>query len=166
MIRIPACFLSRNPKRAIVAGALAAALLCAWLPASSEGPARAAQGENENALAAKMKEMAKPPTEAQLGAPLYPGAFYDARNSAGMSMSGSTTYLFLTADPPAKVADFYAKSTHKQPSEYVKGSYMIALKGKPPFPESGIAIQPNKPGGFDPKYKTIITFMTQSSKDH
>jgi hypothetical protein len=166
MIRLIAPFLKRSSRTIVIAAAVVAAALCAWIPASSGGLGLAAQGENEKAMAAKMKETTKPPTEAQLGAPLYPGAFYDAKNSAGMSMSGNTTYLFMTADPTAKVVDFYAKSTHKQPSEYDKGSFMIALKGKPPFPEKGIAIQPNKPGGFDPKYKTIITFMSQGSKEH
>jgi hypothetical protein len=166
MTRSPGSFLRRSSTTAAAAAAIFAALFCAWIPAVSEGPARAAQGENERALAAKMKEMAKPPTEAQLGAPLYPGAFYDARNSAGMSMGDNNAYMFMTPDPPAKVADFYAKKLHKQASEMVKGSFMIVLKGKPPFPEKGITIEPNKPGQFDPKYKTIVTFMTQASEEH
>ena len=157
-------FLWRSSRTVVVAAAVLAAALCAWGPAPGQESDSAAEREHEKALAAKMKEMAKPPTQAQLGAPLYPGAFYDARSSAGMSMGGSTTYLFMTADAPAKVADFYAKKINKQASELVKGSYMIVLKGKPPFPEKGITIQPNKPGMFDPKYKTVITFMFTNSK--
>ena len=161
MKHAPKLLLMRLPRLVIVA-----AVLCAWAPALCQESDSAADRDHEKALAAKMREMAKLPTEAQLGAPLYPGAFYDVRNSAGMSMSGSTTCLFLTADPPAKVVEFYAGKLKKQPSEYVKGSFMVVLKGKLPMPEKGFTIQPNKPGGFDPKYKTIITFMSQESRDH
>jgi hypothetical protein len=164
MSRLSGWFLGRASGAIVVVVVLIAAVLGAWGPASSQEPDSAAEREHNKALAAKMKEMAKPPTEAQLGAPLYPGAFYDARNSAGMSMGDNTAYIFMSADPPAKVVDFYAQKLRKQASEMVKGSFMIVLKGKPPFPEKGITIEPNKPGQFDPKYKTVVTFVFMNSK--
>ncbi len=141
-----------------------AAVLCAWVPAVGQEPPCAAAATHDPAMAAKLKEMAKPPTEAQLGAPLYPGAHYYVCASAGMSMGGDTAYLFMTSDPASKVADFYTGKLNKKASEMVKGSYMIVLKGKPSMPEKGITIEPNKPGQFDPKYKTVITFMFMNSK--
>lgn len=113
------------------------------------------------AVEEKAKEMANPPGEAQLGAPIYPGAVYDARNSAGMSLSGQTMYLFLTIDPPEKVAEFYGKKLGIQASSYAPGKYMIPLKGNLPLPEKGISIDPNKL--FDQKYKTVITFFSPST---
>jgi hypothetical protein len=159
MIRFFAPYLTRSSRTIATAAALLVVVFCAWIPAAGQEAGSAAGREQNPALAAKMKEMAKPPTEAQLGAPLYPGAFYDARNSAGMSLGADTAYLFMTSDPPAKVADFYAKKLNKKPSELVKGSFMITLQGKPPFPEKGITIEPNKPGMYDRKYKTVVTFM-------
>jgi hypothetical protein len=159
MSRLSGPFLRRGSRAVVAAAVFLAVLFCAWTPAPGQESDAAEEREHEQALAAKMKEMAKPPTEAQLGAPLYPGAFYDARNSAGMSLSGNTAYLFMTADPAAKVTDFYAKKLNQQASELEKGSFMIVLKGKPPFPEKGITIEPNKPGMFEPKYKTVVTFM-------
>jgi hypothetical protein len=159
MKHAPEILLTRLTRLVIVA-----AVLCAWAPALCQESDSAAEREHDNALAAKMKEMAKPPSEAQLGAPIYSGAFYDARNSAGMSMGDNSAYIFMTSDPPAKVADFYAKKLNKKASEMVKGSYMIVLKGKPPFPEKGITIEPNKPGMFNPKYKTVITFMSTKTE--
>ncbi len=53
------------------------------------------------------------PTEAQLGAPIYPGAAYDAENSGGAtSSSGSATAAavsasFTTPDSFAKVVEWY-----------------------------------------------------------
>lgn len=102
------------------------------------------------------------PTEARLGAPLYPGSTYDAQNSQGMSAGGGTTYyIFLTDDPPAKVAAFYEQKLKVKAGKFDE-SYMIPLKGSLPMPDEGIAIQPNTLGGKSAKAKTMITFQKQA----
>lgn len=94
------------------------------------------------------------PTEAQLGVPVYPGARYDGVASAGMTQPDTAYWLFLTRDPPAQVAKFYAEKTGKAAQD-LGGSFIIAVKGKAPFPEHGIIIEPNKM--FPTPDKTVIT---------
>lgn len=100
----------------------------------------------------------KPPTEKELGVPVYPGAKFDAENSAGMSAGNDyAIYIYLSTDPPSKVVSFYEKQLNKKADEAIKGHYMIPLKGKLPLPEEGIAIEPNTM--FGGSAKTVITIQ-------
>jgi hypothetical protein len=108
-------------------------------------------------LERRMGEMAEPPSADLVGAPPYPGAFYDVRNSAGMSLSDTTVYLFLTTDLPAKVAGFYAAKLGKPvPAPDADGRYIFVLKPGMPLPAKSIMVEPNRV--LDPKYKTVISF--------
>jgi hypothetical protein len=108
-------------------------------------------------LERRMGEMAEPPSADLVGAPPYPGAFYDVRNSAGMSLSDTTVYLFLTTDLPAKVAGFYAAKLGKPvPAPDADGRYIFVLKPGLPLPAKSIMVEPNRV--LDPKYKTVISF--------
>jgi hypothetical protein len=115
--------------------------------------------EHEKAFAAAQKEVGtKAPTEKELGVPLYPGARYDARSSAGMSMGDQRGYLFVTDDAPAQVVKFYEAKLGKRAQGDAQSGYMIALEGKGLVPDEGLAVQPNMlPGGG----KTLITVMRQ-----
>jgi hypothetical protein len=100
----------------------------------------------------------KPPTEKDLGAPIYPGAKFDAENSAGMSAGNDyAMYLYLTTDPPAKVVSFYEQKLNIKAASYVAGHYMIPLKGKLPLPDEGISIESNTM--FGGTAKTVITIQ-------
>ena len=98
------------------------------------------------------------PSEAQLGAPVYPGSTYMAEISGGMSMDETYYWVFATSDPPSKVAAFYKAKTGLTPTE-VSGSYVFDLeKGSNPyFPDHGIVIEPNKRLTAGPP-RTAITF--------
>jgi hypothetical protein len=119
--------------------------------------------ENEEKMESQTAELSKslknkPPTEKELGVPAYPGATFDAENSAGMSAGNDyAMYLYLTTDPPSKVVAFYEQQLKKKAAEPVKGHYMIPLKGELPLPEEGISIEPNTMYGG--KAKTVITIQ-------
>ena len=98
------------------------------------------------------------PTEAQLGAPFYPGAVYQPEISGGMSQGESYYWVFVTSDPAPKVAAFYKAKTGVTATE-VEGTYMFTLKkgSNPYFPDHGLVIEPNKQLTAGPP-KTAITF--------
>jgi len=100
------------------------------------------------------------PSEAQLGAPVYPGSIYMAEISGGMSMNETYYWVFATSDPPSKVAAFYKAKTGLTPTE-LSGSFIFDLDGKkgssPYMPDRGIIIEPNKRVTAGPP-KTSITF--------
>jgi hypothetical protein len=98
------------------------------------------------------------PTEAQLGAPVYPGSTYLGEVSGGMSMGETYYWIFVTSDPPSKVAAFYKAKTGLTPTE-LGGSYVFGIKkGSIPYmPEHGITIEPDKQLTAGPP-KTSITF--------
>jgi len=100
------------------------------------------------------------PSEAQLGAPVYPGSTYMAEISGGMSMDETYYWVFATSDPPSKVAAFYKAKTGLTPTE-LSGSFIFDLDGKkgssPYMPDRGIIIEPNKRVAAGPP-KTSITF--------
>jgi len=97
-------------------------------------------------------------TEAQLGAPVYPGAAYQAEISGGMSQGESFYWVFVTADPASKVAAFYRSKTGITPTE-MEGMYMFVLKkgANPYLPDHGLVIEPNKQLTAGPP-RTAITF--------
>ena len=66
------------------------------------------------------------PTEAQLGAPVYPGATYEAQISGGMSQGESYYWVFVTADSASKVAAFYKAKTGVTPTE-MEGMFMFTF---------------------------------------
>jgi hypothetical protein len=94
-----------------------------------------------------------PPTERDVGAPLYPGAQFDAQTSAGMSSGEQHAYVYLTADPLDRVVAFYEAHTGKHAMQADRNSFGISLTGGP-LPD--ITMQSNLapwPG------KTVITIM-------
>jgi hypothetical protein len=108
--------------------------------------ARSAAADQASAdVSSKAQAMAvNPPTAAELGVPLYPGAAFHPDISAGMSMgNGAKAWIFSTEDDPAAVSAFYAKATGKAPSALGKAT-RIVLKGAGPFPQHFIVIEPNK----------------------
>lgn len=108
------------------------------------------------ALARSLKS--KPPGEKDLGVPLYPGAKLDADNSAGMSSGNDyMMYLYLTDDPPSKVAAFYEQKLKINPFSTGKDHYIFALKGEPPIPDEGISVEPNIM--FGGSAKTVISIQ-------
>jgi hypothetical protein len=100
----------------------------------------------------------KPPTEKDLGAPIYPGAKFDAESSAGMSAGNDyAMYIYLTADSPAKVVSFYEQKLKIKAGSTGGDHYMIPLKGELPIPDEGISIEPNTM--FGGSAKTVITIQ-------
>lgn len=94
-----------------------------------------------------------------LGAPVYPGAWFDARNSASMSDGFHTTYLYLSTDPLATVVAFYTAkfgSRVVRTGTIVGNSYTVVLNGRLPAPERAFSLQRNM--RFDKKYQTTIAF--------
>lgn len=110
----------------------------------------------DEAVAAKARQLAKnPPTAQTLGLPIYPGSVFNPELSAGMSLDGDYQYyVYLSNDPPAKVVAFYEQRLGKK-ADSNEGGYLIALKGKLPVPDEGLAIQPNML--FGGTAKTVIT---------
>jgi len=122
----------------------------------------AMQEEAEEEMDKRAEELShslksKPPTEKDLGAPIYPGAQFNADASAGMSLDNDyKMYIYLTTDPPSKVVNFYELKLKKK-AEEMKGHFLIPLKGKMPVPEEGISIEPNTM--FGGNAKTVITIQ-------
>jgi len=100
---------------------------------------------------------AAPPSEADLGVPLYPGARFDNQMSASMSGMGDNAnyYVYTSVDAATQVTSFYESKTGKKGTTNEAGT-LIAVRGEGLFPDLGITIQPN-PGSYPPEVKTIIT---------
>ena len=98
------------------------------------------------------------PTEAQTGAPVYPGAKYDGLISGGMSQDDYFYWVFTTPDSAAKVAAFYKQKTGLVPME-IDGNYQFTIKkgDSQYFPDQGITVEPNKM--FTGVPTTAITFI-------
>jgi hypothetical protein len=105
------------------------------------------------------------PSQAELGVPVYPGATYDGRNSAGMSMSDHYMWIFMSTDPVDKVAAFYKAKTGRVPAN-LEGAFLFTLKrgSSEYFPDHGVMVEPNKM--FAPPAVTAITVikLKESSK--
>ena len=114
----------------------------------------------DEAVAVKTRQLTKnPPTSQTLGIPIYPGSVFNPEISAGMSLDDDYQYyVYLSNDPPAKVVTFYEQRLGKKASSN-EGGYLIALKGKLPVPDEGLAIQPNML--FGGTAKTVITVQKQ-----
>ncbi|NLW45850.1 MAG: hypothetical protein GXY86_00700 [Firmicutes bacterium] len=112
-------------------------------------------------VAAKTRQLTKnPPTPQSLGIPIYPGAVFNPEISAGMSLDDDyQCFVYLSNDPPAKVVAFYEQRLGKK-ADSNEGGYLIALKGKLPVPEEGLAIQPNLL--FGGTAKTVITVQKKT----
>jgi hypothetical protein len=125
---------------------------------SEEAMREESREEMEEETAARTEALkGKPPTEKDLGVPIYPGAAFNAEASAGMSLGDDyAMFVYLSNDQPAKVAVFYEQKLKKK-AEKTGDMYMIPLKGKPPIPEEGIVIQPNTM--FGGGAKTVITIQ-------
>jgi hypothetical protein len=124
-----------------------------WARTWETGEDVEAEPMDEPAPAAPMP----PPTEAQLEAPLYPGARFEGTISAEMSASDEEAwyYVFASADPYEKVAAFYRERTGKQGMEN-EGGLLIVLRGEGLFPDLGVTVQPNV-GTFARPVRTMIT---------
>ena len=149
-------FLTRSPvKRSFLSIALSATLLIVFfLFIASMAEAQVKAKVSTGAGSA--------PTEATLGAPIYPGSTYDAQNSQGMSGGGSYKYyIFISNDSTDKVSAFYEQKLKVKAGKY-DNSYMIPIKGTLPMPDEGISIQPNTLGGKSANAKTMITFQKQA----
>lgn len=110
--------------------------------------------------AKKKQLMSKPPTEQDLGVPIYPGAIFNLDATAGMSIDNDQViYIFMSNDPPAKVVGFYEVKLSKKATATDKDSYLIPLKGQMPIPDEGIAIQSNTM--FGGSAKTVISIAKQ-----
>jgi len=106
----------------------------------------------------------KPPTEKDLGAPIYPGAQFNADASAGMSAGNDyRMYIYLTTEPPSKVVNFYEQKLKRKAAEATKGHFLIPLKGKMPVPNEGISIEPNTM--FGGSAKTVITIQKMTERN-
>ena len=133
----------------------------------TEKSEQAMREETEAQMDQKVEERSKslkskPPTAKDLGAPLYPGATFDAASSAGMSAGNDfAIYIYLTTDPPSKVVAFYEQQLKIKAGEQ-GGRYMIPLKGKLPVPEEGIVIEPNTM--FGGSAKTVISIQKITGK--
>jgi hypothetical protein len=97
------------------------------------------------------------PSAQVLGVPVYPGATYDARNSAGMSQEREKYYIFTTADDLAQVVAFYERATQKRGTAMGEGAVLIAIEGRAPFPRHGVMIERSRPGMYPPAVRTVIT---------
>lgn len=98
------------------------------------------------------------PTPEQLGVPVYPGAAYDAANSAGMSQPTEKYYIFTTSDSLVRVVAFYENATKKRGEPMGDGgAVLIVLEGQAPFPKHGVMIEPNRQGMFPASVRTVIT---------
>ncbi|MDP2883932.1 MAG: hypothetical protein Q8P51_02785 [Ignavibacteria bacterium] len=133
----------------------------------TEKSEQAMREETEAQMDQKVEDLAKslkskPPTAKDLGAPLYPGATFNADATAGMSAGNDYAYyIYLTTDPPSKVAAFYEQQL-KIKAGAQGGRYMIPLKGKLPIPDEGISIEPNTM--FGGSAKTVITIQKMVGK--
>ncbi len=98
---------------------------------------------------------AHPPSTEELGVPLYPGASFDGRNSAGMSSEKEKYFIYTTSDPADKVVAYYERATGKKALRNAGGA-LIAVRGDAPFPQLGVAVQANA-GMYPAPVKTIVT---------
>lgn len=145
MLRSTLCRFSRSLRVALFlsAGALAQATA---QRASAQGATAPTVGPNG-------------PSVDVLGAPVYPGAWFDARNSVSLSDGFNTTYLYLSTDPLATVVAFY---TAKYGAKVVRigtitgNSYTVVLDGRLPAPKRAFSLQRNT--RFDKKYQTTIAY--------
>jgi len=93
--------------------------------------------QTEEETAARTKTLkGKPPTEKDLGVPVYSGASFNAEASAGMSLGDDyAIYIYLSGDQPEKVAAFYEQKLNIK-AEKLGDRYMIPIKGNLQFPRS------------------------------
>ncbi len=125
--------------------------------------------EREEEMDRAVEELAKslknnPPTEKDLGVPIYPGAKFDADSTAGMSAGNDyMMYVYLSDDPPSKVEAFYEQQLKIKPFSAGENHYMFPLKGKLPIPEEGLSVEPNTMFGGSAKTVIVIQKMVQKS---
>lgn len=120
------------------------------------------------AINAEYAEMARkmvlaPPTNESIGIPFYPNAEFQPEISAGMSLSGTAMYVFLTTDTPAEVIKWYEQRTGKKAQSWEPDHYLLVISGQVPFPEKGLSVQPNLL--FPGNWKTIITLIAGDGSD-
>lgn len=115
--------------------------------------------EMEIAIRKDVEALGAGPDQATLGVPPYPGATFDARNSAGMSRGETKYYFYFTNDDVASVVAFYQQRLGKAPTDVGGGEQGFVLEGRMPFPAHGVFVKPNTtmPGG-----RTVITVVRRS----
>lgn len=131
--------------------------------ADAEAERNARDEAGSNAIRSQASAMAaNPPSAAELGVPLYPGAAFNPQASAGMSMGGDMRmWIFSTDDDPAKVIAFYEKATGKKRTSLGK-SLRIVIEGEGFFPKRFVSVEPNK--GLKDSGKYLIE-VGRSTKD-
>ena len=98
-----------------------------------------------------------PPSEAELGVPVYPGARFDPQMSGQLSSSGDARYfVYTSSDEPAKVLSFYERQTGKKAAIQSERGHLIAVRGAAPWPALGVSIEPNL-GLYPVAVRTVIT---------
>jgi hypothetical protein len=103
-------------------------------------------------------EMAlSPPTSESLGIPIYPGAQFQPRLSAGMSFGETSFYIFTAVETPAEVIKWYEKETGLKSESWDVDRYSIAISGYMPFPDKGLTVEPDMI--FGQPWKTTITLI-------
>lgn len=108
------------------------------------------------------------PTAQVLGVPVYPGAAYDAGNSAGMSQEREKYYVFTTTDELPQVVAFYERATQKRGTAMGEGDaagVLIVIEGRAPFPRHGVMIERSRPGMYPPTVRTVITVRRELPDD-
>jgi hypothetical protein len=120
---------------------------------------RAARLEKRRvATDARSAEMgATGPTEAELGAPLYPFATFARELSAGMSAGGSERYyVYFTRDDAQRVRKWFEDRTGKKALDAIGGGSYIVLDSNA-IPRLTISMRSTADMPYAPMGATIIT---------
>jgi hypothetical protein len=139
-----------------------------WVEVETLKSQRTMEDENvahlDSEAEARISELlTSPPTEKELGIPVYPAARFDARASGGMTMDNDTlVYVFLSDDLVPAVVAFYEKATGRKAEPAAGAAFQIRLKGSSSIPEHGVFVQPNTM--FGGTARTVITVTKQRKR--
>jgi len=119
---------------------------------------RAARLEKQRvATEARSAEMgATGPSEAELGAPLYPSATFARDLSAGMSSGNERYYIYFTRDDAPRVRKWFEDRIGKKALDAIGGGWYIPLDSNP-IPQVTISIRSTADMPYKPMGATIIT---------
>ncbi len=103
------------------------------------------------------------PSAGGLGVPTYPGAKFDPQISGTISSNEEQYFVYATADASESVLAFYEQRTGKKATIKTEAGWLIPVRGEGPFPELGVAVQPNA-GTYPASVKTVITIRRAQKK--